>query len=430
MSIPPPPPALLKLTRKAVSLLGNGSGNKYILWQLPQCNITSNPYGGATGTYGLLNCIAIKNGAVSAVVWFYIPPGGQGVLLSFQNNQYPYRAVYHAPWLYVGTNGYLYGGDYASGVFLQVSTPISPGWHMAVIEERASSTSGPYYVALYLDGQYIGQSSTSNLPQLFGSGGGPYTYNDVGTGYTAGAWPNVNGGWFFFNGVIAYIALYNRVLSPSEVVSIYQGGRVTNGLVAEYVGDTYDPSTQVWIDDVGNNNANLVFSVSPPKVVDLVTTEFTSGINYELLAQKIAEKIAGKPISIANLPINQYGNVTIDLNTVSNNPVKNWFGVLSNASITSNGSSSTIGAGPYRNFLVTIYVGSVSGTSPSLTVYFNVYDSNSGQSIPIASVTLTSAGATYMLVQDFPGQWFNISWVVGGTSPSFGSVYISVYESW
>jgi hypothetical protein len=439
MSIPPPPPALLRLTRKAVSLLGNGSGNKYILWQLPQCNITSNPYGGKTGTYGLLNCIAIQNGAISAVVWFYLPPGGQGTLLSFQSLQYPSGPYYYTPWLYVGTNGYLYAGDWG-GVLFQVSTPISPGWHMAVIEEWAASTSGPYYAALYLDGTLVGQSSTTGLPQLFGNGS-PYPNNDIGAGSSSG-WPGTPGGWFFFNGVIAYIALYNRVLSPGDVMSIYQGSRVTNGLVAEYVGDNYDPSTQVWIDDVGSNNANLVFPQYPVELIDItIPTEFTSGINYELLARKIAERIAGKPINIANLPINQYGNLSIssidqwgcpyiDLNGIANNPLKNSFKVLSNASITSNGSSSNYGTGPYKNFLVTVYVGSVSGTSPSLTVYFNAYDSNSGQSIPMASVTLTSAGATYMLVQDFPGNYFNISWVVGGTSPSFGSVYISVYESW
>jgi len=438
MSIPPPPPALLRLTRKAVSLLGNGSGNKYIFWQLPQCNITSNPYGGATGTTSLFSCIAIQNGAISVVVWFYLPPGGEGAMLGFSNALYPNTPSGYALWLYVGTNGYLYAGDYAGGL-LQVSVPISPGWHMAVIEEWASSTSGPYYVALYLDGQYIGQSSTSNLPQLF-QGGTKFQYADMGTGYTT-SWPNGNGTWFFFNGAIAYIALYNRLLSPSEVVSIYQGNRVTNGLVAEYTGDNYDPSSDVWIDDVGGNNANLVVLASPPEVVDLVPTEFTSGINYDLLAQKIAEKISSKPINIANLPINQYGNLNIgtpdqwgfpyiDVTAIANNPLKNWFSVLSNASITSNGSSSNYNAGPYRNFLVTIYVGSVSGTSPSLTVYFNAYDSNSGQSIPLASVNITSAGAYYISVSNFPGNQFNISWTVGGTSPSFGSVYISVYESW
>jgi hypothetical protein len=224
-------------------------------------------------------------------------------------------------------------------------------------------------------------------------------------------------------------------------MSIYQGNRVTNGLVAEYVGDNYDPSSGVWIDDVGGNNANIVIPSSLPKVVDFVLTEFTSGINYELLAQKIAEKIAGKPINIANLPINQYGNLNIgildsfgypyvDIVRINQSPLKSSLSVLSNASITSNGSTGNYNASIYRNFLVTIYVGSVSGTSPSLTVYFNAYDSNSGQSIPMASVTLTSAGATYILVQDFPGGTFNLSWVVGGTSPSFGSVYISVYESW
>jgi len=438
MSIPPPPPALLRLTRKILSLFGNGV-NKYIFWQLPQCNISSNPYGGYTGTGGLLNCIAIQNGAVSAVVWFYIPPGGQGVLLSFQAVQYPNTTALFTPWLYVGTNGYLYAGDqYGSGI-LQVSTPISSGWHMAVIEEWAASTSGPFYVALYLDGQFIGQQTFSSITRLFGWKA-LYPYSDIGTGYTSG-WPNTNGGWFFFNGAIAYIALYNRVLSQIDVMSIYQGNRVTNGLVAEYVGDNYDPSSGVLIDDVGGNNANIVIPTSMPNVVDFVPTEFTSGINYELLAQKIASEIASKPISIANLPINQYGNLnigildtyglqSIDVVRINQASLKNSFSVLSNASITSNGSSSNYYANIYRNFLVTIYVGSVSGTSPSLTVYFNAYDSNSGQSIPLASVTLTSAGGTYILVQNFPGSTFNLSWVVGGTSPSFGSVYISVYESW
>jgi len=111
-------------------------------------------------------------------------------------------------------------------------------------------------------------------------------------------------------------------------------------------------------------------------------------------------------------------------------PQKNVIIVQSAATITSNGTSSNYGTGPYKNFLVTIYVGSVSGTSPSLTVYFNAYDSNSGESVPLASVNITSAGAYYISVSNFPGNQFNISWTVGGTSPSFGSVYISVYESW
>jgi len=430
MSIPPPPPALLKLTRKAVSLLGNNT-NKPIVWQLPQCIIN--------GQYNnLLNCIAIQNNAISVVVWFYLPPNGTGALLSFQ--QYPYLTGPggYDSLIYVGTDGYLHAYDsFANGVLGNISAPISPGWHMAVVEEYHISSTNTWCIAFYVDGSFIGRSCQTNAPtQIFENGAFPYGY--IGVGYTHGL-PGGGSGWSFFNGVFAYIALYSRVLGNSDVMSIYQGNRVTNGLVAEYSGDTYSTSNGVWVDDVGNNNAKPMQYA--PEVIDFITTEFTSGINYDLLAQKIAEKISGKPISIANLPINQYGNLNIgvldsagypyiDINAINNSPLKNWFKVLSNASITSNGSSSNYSTGPYKNFLVTVYVGSVSGTSPSLTVYFNAYDSNSGQSIPLASATLTSAGATYMLVQDFPGNYFNISWVVGGTSPSFGSVFISVYESW
>jgi len=139
------------------------------LIQLPQCYISSNPYGGATGTYGLFSCTAIKYGAISAVVWFYEPNGGQGVLLGFSTNQYPSSSVTHwTSWLYVGTNGYLFAGDYNGAVYsVSSSSVLQPGWHMAVVEEWYSG--GTYYIALYLDGSLIGQTSMgSSLPQLFG----------------------------------------------------------------------------------------------------------------------------------------------------------------------------------------------------------------------------------------------------------------------
>jgi hypothetical protein len=85
--------------------ISNNNAKGYLA-QLPQCSISSNPYGGATGTFGLLNCVAIKYGAISAVVWFYEPQGGMGVLLSFQTSQYPSSSPIHwSSWLYVGTNG-------------------------------------------------------------------------------------------------------------------------------------------------------------------------------------------------------------------------------------------------------------------------------------------------------------------------------------
>jgi hypothetical protein len=114
---------------------------------------------------------------------------------------------------------------------------------MAVVEEWVSSKSGPYYLALYLDGQFISQiqiqpTSCGSLPQLFGAFN--YPSDDIGTGYTV-AWPYGNGGWFFFNGTIAYIALYNTILSQTQVQQLYQAGfpntLFSNNLVAAYILD-------------------------------------------------------------------------------------------------------------------------------------------------------------------------------------------------
>jgi len=108
---------------------------------------------------------------------------------------------------------------------------------------------------------------------------------------------------------------------------------------------------------------------------------------------------------------------------------KTSISVLSAATVTASGSSSVYSTGANKDFFVAISVGSVSGTSPSMTVYFNAYDGASGASIPIASVNITAAGAYYISVSDFAGAQFTISWTVSGTSPSFGNVYITVYAS-
>jgi len=260
---------------KTTLLLGNNLTSGPYAWQLPQCNITSNPYsgggyGGTTGIFGLLNCIAIQNGALSAVVWFYEPPGGQGVLLGTEVQQYPSSNPYYSgPALYVGEDGSLYALEVSISTNYYVNTPnsISPGWHMAVFEEWAASTSGPYYLALYLDGQLVGQTSMS-ASRLFGIDlNAPQAISNIGLIATV-TFPETNGTYYFFNGNIAYVALYNRVLTTSDVLAIYQGIRITSGLVAEYIGNNYDPSTGVWTDSSGNNyniTTTVVAGQYPPR---------------------------------------------------------------------------------------------------------------------------------------------------------------------
>ena len=204
-NLPPFSPYFFQPTNPTIS---NNNSQGYLA-QMPQCNISNNPYGGANGTYGLLNCIAINYGEISAVVWFYLPPDGQGGLFGITTNQYPNPAA-TLPILYV-YNGYLHG--------LAPSVPISPGWHIVVFESWASSTSGPFYFSIYLDGQLEGTTSASS--SAFYNYSSTFPYSDIGATYN---YFSSVAQWFFFNGIIAYVAVYNTVLSQSQVQQLYSAG--------------------------------------------------------------------------------------------------------------------------------------------------------------------------------------------------------------
>jgi hypothetical protein len=130
-------------------------------------------------------------------------------------------------------------------------------------------------------------------------------------------------------------------------------------------------------------------------------------------------------------PLDSLGYVETDVK-VKNGSTPYWSTtLLSNQTITSNGSTSAINVPDYLHFLVLIYVTAVSGTSPSLNVYLNVVDEqNNNQTVPIASVTnITSTGTYYISATNLPAANINVSWTVGGTSPSF-TVTITLHMKW
>jgi len=216
---------------------GSNSPNNYgIAFQLPIAYVTNNPYGGGTGRTNLMSAIAITYGGMSAVVWFYQPENGVGVLLGFQNTNMPNPPFGYTPLLYVGLNGNLFAGDF-DGAFLQVSTPITPGWHMAVVEEYIGKDNYTY-VSLYLDGKYVGTVNASVPPQLYndidiGNHQVDFPYGYVGGSYTAGGWPQTNGEYFFYSGTIAIVAFYDVVLTNTIIKQMWEESHVTmNGINA------------------------------------------------------------------------------------------------------------------------------------------------------------------------------------------------------
>ena len=104
-------------------------------------------------------------------------------------------------------------------------------------------------------------------------------------------------------------------------------------------------------------------------------------------------------------------------------PLKSAFTILNNQTVTANGVSSNYFTGIYKNLLGFIYVSSASGT---VTIGLNAYDPTTRQSVLLASNTITSTGAYYIAVNNYAGQWFNMSWSVNSTF----TLTITVYESW
>jgi len=214
---------------------GSNSPNNYgIAFQLPIAYVTNNPYGGGTGMTNLMSAIAITYGGMSAVVWFYQPENGVGALLGFQDTNMPNSPFGYAPLLYVGFNGSLFAGDW-DGAFLQVSTPITPGWHMAVVEEYIGKDNY-FYVSLYLDGKYVGTANASVLPMLYNyfvNHQLDFPYGYVGGGHTNYYWPQTNGEYFFYSGTIAIVAFYDVVLTNTIIQQMWEESHVTmNGINA------------------------------------------------------------------------------------------------------------------------------------------------------------------------------------------------------
>lgn len=83
-----------------------------------------------------------------------------------------------------------------------------------------------------------------------------------------------------------------------------------------------------------------------------------------------------------------------------------------------------------------VYVGAVSGTTPSLTVSLGIYDA-AGNLFPavMSTAALSTAGSKVAYAGLFSGgtsqivfpEWAQVAWTITGTSPSFSGVEISLY---
>ncbi len=179
----------------------NGS-TSYI--RLPAAPFGAYPTGGSTNNYTL-----------TFETWFQTTGGG--VILGQTNNVAPPgNPSGWVPAVYVDTTGRVRASIFwHNGTGNQIVSPATYNdgeWHHLVDVYDLGVE------RLYLDGLLIGQQTFAEFAYS-----GAYAYF-LGTGYTAGAWVNGNGTWYYFAGDLDETAIYPYALDPERIAQHYGRG--------------------------------------------------------------------------------------------------------------------------------------------------------------------------------------------------------------
>jgi Concanavalin A-like lectin/glucanases superfamily len=208
---------------------------------------TSTPGGAAVSFNGSTDDfqIALNLGVPITVTAWFKTTATDGVI-AFTSNTVgnPPGGSSYENLLYVNNVGKLEGGWYDGSVKTVASlAAVNNGaWRFGAITIQNSSV-----IELFVDGSSQGTTA-------FGTGeSGGNAQKWIGVGNT-GSWPNSAGSTRFFNGKLSDVRFYNRVLSGSEITTLYNGGEVTSGLQGEYIKTNIATAA----DESGNGNNGSV----------------------------------------------------------------------------------------------------------------------------------------------------------------------------
>jgi alpha-tubulin suppressor-like RCC1 family protein len=158
----------------------------------------------------------------SIAAWFRTSSSGGHKIVGFESNQTGTGSSSYDRHLYVGTDGKLYFGIYNDVPFFGSRITINSSaivndyqYHYAVATYKPTILGFGDEMNLYLDGNLVASNTgTSNAEVAFG-------YWRVAS-YKLAGYPNGQDG--YFNGDIGYVAIYDRLLSSSEVIDNYING--------------------------------------------------------------------------------------------------------------------------------------------------------------------------------------------------------------
>jgi hypothetical protein len=93
---------------------------------------------------------------------------------------------------------------------------------------------------------------------------------------------------------------------------------------------------------------------------------------------------------------------------------------LYNGTVTASGNGSDVDVSPFSVLEIEIKVTSVSGTSPTLSVYIEGKFENTGDYRTLVSQeNITATGTWFATINPCAFRYLRVRYVVGGTSPSF-----------
>jgi hypothetical protein len=193
---------------------------------------------------------------ISVDAWFRTTAGG--VILGQQDVAAPAMPSGHVPAIYVGTDGFLYAELFWNGTVAPITSAphlVNDGaFHFVAVTYDGTTE------AVYLDDALIGTTAFTEVGYA-----ASYQYQ-IGTGFTSG-WTGGNGGYFYFQGLIDEVEIFNRDLHPFEIHAIFHAGsagkcKVTpvtpaaciappSGMTSWYTGDGTAN------DFLGSNNGTL-----------------------------------------------------------------------------------------------------------------------------------------------------------------------------
>ncbi|REE01520.1 tandem-95 repeat protein [Marinoscillum furvescens] len=198
----------------------------------------------------------LTKNAVSISLWFKTDQTGG--ILGYQQTSFTSTPSAYVPIIYIGNNNELKASFWEGMVTSMPGGSLNDdSWHHLVL----TATTGQQ--KLYIDDVLVATTNRyNNLSTL--------AFNQLGAAYTDGSWPHGNGEWFYYDGAMDDIRIYERVLTADQVHALHHEPAPEQPEVITPLADVTldeDAPAQVLVADLSEvfsnpNNGDMTFAVS------------------------------------------------------------------------------------------------------------------------------------------------------------------------